>query len=538
MSMVNSERQFVGGQQLSPQRIAAREEELRLIREEHERLGRRLHWLGRTVAEQVGRMDADLGSGSTYRLLCKVTNDSNAYRQAAWWKKVFIWVGRIFSVIRRKQEYRLLLYAGARDYLAADLHSENVAENHQQLFLPQLLKQPDYGVRWRRRFIDDDKLRSRNKKEGEAKARAVKVVQELKQLVEHQKQLIGSMLERLKKGRALLKIGEFNKAVESQLTTQELANVVSLGASIERLGIKALNTAASCRRLVDVCIGKFDDLHGEAGSEVERLKQEALQLVGEVDLIMTQMRSQGRHLKDEGLALARNVRKLTRARAKESTRRAEAMRQLSKESRKRMLAAQREGVHRLERRALELDKWERELQGMTKRQRCRHLRTEADIAWMWGAIFRDAYRAGIWHLVPKSLVFNCLAVQSPIAKPIFNTYLKWVLAEQQKTIHQLERRAFELDKWERGLQGMTKRQRFGCVRTDADIARGWRKIFVDARRGRVIHLVPKSLVLNCLALQSRVGHSIFNMYRPYFNMYLRSGLPRQDTRKGPSRGFH
>ncbi len=320
MSIMDREEEVVGGQLLSSQRAAAREEELRIIREEHERLGRQVFWLGETIAAHVEEMDV----GQIHSLFCKATNDGNAYRYVVWWKKVFIWLGRLFSALRRRQEARLLLYAGAKRYISSGLEAAEVDEGCQDMFLPLLLKQQVYGARWRSRFINDDRLRSQYKRQCEAEARAVKGAQELKQLVELQKRLADSMLERLKKGYAWLEIGRFNQAAESQLTIEVLSSVVRLGAKVGRLGIAALFLAAYCKRVVDTGIRNFEGLHGEIGGKAGRLKQEILQLAAEVRAVATEVSSQGRSLKDDGLTLAQSVRQLTKARAEESTRRAEA----------------------------------------------------------------------------------------------------------------------------------------------------------------------------------------------------------------------
>jgi len=389
-----------------------------VIRQEHEQLARKTYWLGgfswwyrllgkeprvrTTIAQQASTMD----SKSVSRFLGRVHDEIRVHSSLPWWK-------RLFTKGPSRRDQHLLCYLGAQRYLSSNLESKPFEAIYRRSFLPMLCMRGARNNRWYICFSSADRLRNLNWSRKEAATKEMREAQELKQKLQEAR----SQVKEAKKQVLITKAW-------SEITWHCVTSSAAIKSPVlATVALVAHNAAVSANKLVrsveaSICLANEHafKIQRDSGTStpLNKLKREIIETSAEVV-------EASRGVVSIGLAAKKEGNLAVKALAGVAEERAKAAKLRNKNSKARLIAKQQKNIGRLEQRARELLRWERELRGLSKLHRRYHPRTENDIYRMWGEIFRGAEISRVSHLLPQSAIIQEILPRSQIVSSIFRS---------------------------------------------------------------------------------------------------------------------
>jgi hypothetical protein len=163
-------------------------------------------------------------------------------------------------------------------------------------------------------------------------------------------------------------------------------------------------------------------------------------------------------------------------------------------------------IHRVEKQAAELLRWEFGVRGLSKVHRHHHPRTEGDIEWLWNALFQETAKGGVSHLLMQSVIIRAILSQSQFAGSIFRR----VESERRSlAIRACEDQVQELLRWEQAAQELSQSPTFDHFQARLTIRPRWVNIFGRAYDRGYFDLAERSVVVQEALSRSSMANSIF-----------------------------
>jgi predicted nucleic acid-binding Zn-ribbon protein len=401
---------------------------------------------------------------------------------------------------------QLFFYLLSRRYLSATLKSEPIDARYRGSFLPVLEMNSFYAKKWHTSFTNADRLRTVNHQKREETENRRKEIQALKESLEATKIKIEATKKQVLAAQGWLVVAEFNlefakgflgerlrlikcatlMAIESvlkfpiQVVYKELTNFLTkMGKAVELPDFKVVSYRLQRK------FRKEDE-------EISKLRQAIITLSEEV-IVM------GAKVMQKSETLSADYDQLMKTRLAESH---ERVAKSKKELRSDYISA----IHRVEKRAAELLRWESEVRGLSKVHRRHHPRTEGDIEWLWNALFQETAKGGVSHLLVQSAIIRAILSQSQFAGSIFRR----VESERRSlAIRACEDQAQELVRWEQTAEELSQSPTFDRFQARLNISSRWCNIFGRAYDRGYFDLAERSVVVQEALSRSSMANSIF-----------------------------